>query len=520
MQPDERILPFIYTNDPLPDDLRPACREYLSFLSRGISSCDQSIAKLKKGLADQNLISNVKSLGLDTKDLVSAQHYFLEMKEGLQRQTRLFEALLSPVRLLPLELLSAIMLFVVAPGEFMGPYERSRCATLRAVCRSWKDAVFATPTFWQSARISIPEGLSDDSAGHAAQYFANSLISWFSRGGEAPLRLWVEGATELHPMTVMAFICTCTSFNINTLVLDNVFMDFEELEHLTETHESPSRVAHLSIHLRDEVNLNVDLDDDTVLNFDLASNFPLLRTLTIKHNPRLSFPVTFTHKLKTLTSLRLERVHYTLVTFLSQVLNLPYLQELLLARCQVVIASHDPPPSMCIHSSLRTLQFDDDVLPTLIQYLTCPSLAYLLIEGAPSEAVRVGTESPPAVGRTLSNFLNRSQPPNLTLSFLGSHPKALLHHILSTAHTIHQLRIFDVTDMQVDFDGLNTGVLVIPSSLKVITCRESCRQERFMDWARSLEECMGEQTYLVVRAPSLDGDGVLEKHLSRSADPR
>ncbi|KZT20077.1 hypothetical protein NEOLEDRAFT_1025012, partial [Neolentinus lepideus HHB14362 ss-1] len=149
-------------NDP-PSCLEDAIlRGYLSDSEDILKSMDTKIAALQAELAQR-----------------------LRERDTLRAQMDECKGLLSPLRRLPVELLSQIFMKCLPGGTFITPRRFSAPLLLMQVCSTWRRVALSTPGLWCYLKIEL--GPRDELPTQLGK--ADLMRTWLSRAGARPLNL-------------------------------------------------------------------------------------------------------------------------------------------------------------------------------------------------------------------------------------------------------------------------------------------------------------------------------------------
>ncbi|KAJ3539775.1 hypothetical protein NMY22_g4579 [Coprinellus aureogranulatus] len=101
--------------------------------------------------------------------------------QNLENQEQLFRKLISPVRVLPLEVLGEILYLSVTEGEdWVSPQAVVDCCL---VCKSWRKAALLDHRLWRSLQLTVESG----------QPSLSKLSTWLSRSGDLPRSVTFTG---------------------------------------------------------------------------------------------------------------------------------------------------------------------------------------------------------------------------------------------------------------------------------------------------------------------------------------
>ncbi|TFK53413.1 hypothetical protein OE88DRAFT_1655530 [Heliocybe sulcata] len=150
------------SNDP-PSGMEDATlRGYLSDSYGVLQSVDSEIATLRERLAQR-----------------------IRERDAIRAQMDECKGLLSPLRRLPLELLSHIFVDCLPGNTFIIPHRLSAPLLLTQVCSTWRRTALSTSALWCSLKIEM--GQRDEPRTHLTK--AELMRTWLSRAGVRPLSL-------------------------------------------------------------------------------------------------------------------------------------------------------------------------------------------------------------------------------------------------------------------------------------------------------------------------------------------
>ncbi|KAG1750481.1 uncharacterized protein EDB91DRAFT_1303914 [Suillus paluster] len=139
-------------------------------------------------LAEQNLaLSSVR----EEIDRARAELSRLEAKEsGIMELVQQLEALQSPVRRMPTEIMAKVFNHCVQDEEIQEPDPLRAPLLLGQVCSAWRDLVFSLPCLWKTLKVEFPSTTPDWE--NVMQSRIMSMHMWISRAKALPLSLILE----------------------------------------------------------------------------------------------------------------------------------------------------------------------------------------------------------------------------------------------------------------------------------------------------------------------------------------
>ncbi|KAH6867669.1 hypothetical protein BKA70DRAFT_1360280 [Coprinopsis sp. MPI-PUGE-AT-0042] len=290
----QRIIPYMTSNDPLPDELRPLLLEYLDHLPTKI-------------------------------DVFGDQVQYTQLR-----------APLSAVRLAPMEIIAKIMEFALRDDMPLDRNSRSWFTQLRGVCSLWRRTAFSTPALWRGLRVS-----DDSSEGMDSEMLMFNIFRWFSRAGAQKQHLVLAPSHGINPSD--AVLCLRSLPRLAHYEVSLAKSDSDFFTALASS-ENSNQLSHLVLQLTDaEWNLNTPGRLDEI--------FPGLRYLSLRYlgdGPALRV----THG--QLRSLRLYNAIIRPISSLSHYLcEMPSLEELYTAFCCINHRSNDIKEESIMHPSLK-----------------------------------------------------------------------------------------------------------------------------------------------------------------------
>ncbi|KAH6873530.1 hypothetical protein BKA70DRAFT_1352820 [Coprinopsis sp. MPI-PUGE-AT-0042] len=390
MIPDTRLNLYAHiNNEPLPEHLKPTLTTFLSHLEQHDQACGHNHQRIEEDIEEKQSI--IQALESQIKCLKAVQLRLLTTRATISRRKRLYGTTLSPFRRMPPEIIAKIIEFATS-GVYCGfteAPERHHFRNLRAVCRLWRQTALSTPYLWRAVGIAhyefpAPSARVIDSSSWDA--FAQSFISWFSRGGaSAPVKIFLSGGSLDHTMFMFQTMRK-SKLNFTSAIISIILKVDQDDGHnnLKFLVPSPTEsgatlpLKNISIFL-DRPGLRAEGSPRQVL--DLTHHLPHLSTFTLSYSQGPTFePPSFFHK--TMTALFLRRIHLPAheVEFVLE--GLPQLKYLILQRCTPLpFEETDVMALPYAHSALQSIEFHHGIPQSFVSRLVCPSLRILVVSG-------------------------------------------------------------------------------------------------------------------------------------------
>ncbi|KAH6902098.1 hypothetical protein BKA70DRAFT_1567963 [Coprinopsis sp. MPI-PUGE-AT-0042] len=278
------LIPYVESNNPLPEELAPSLEEHLSLLRQSIGVFDDRIAELERAL---ELARNERA--------------------PLEEERLAYAATKSALRRFPPELIGMIFSNVLG-GQAFGPNEYLSFAHLGGVCKSWRNVIKTAPNLCHGLRIQLDDW-PFDIAHDAREVFRTEIVPWLEvagKGGAFELVLGVgredEGSGAL----------TITWANI-LRILFNFNRPYPQLTRLA---------------LHKAIEHGSEADEMSAAFATFEGTFPSLDSLYIGCSLRLDLPLVHS----SLRSLQLEDLvgSSTPIQLKNYLEGLPQLEELVL----------------------------------------------------------------------------------------------------------------------------------------------------------------------------------------------
>ncbi|KAJ7673911.1 hypothetical protein DFH06DRAFT_751319 [Mycena polygramma] len=154
--------------------------------------------------------AHIDALEAQIQTLRTTLAHFVERREEVAEHVRRHESIISPVRRVPLELISEIFAMAVPSsdlGEVRGvllgrPPDPKTSWYLGLISRSWRDCALSCPTLWSTLTISF----STPSNGYLVK-----IEEQLRRSATAALELyWPDPQTEVDPRLLSLILPSCT----------------------------------------------------------------------------------------------------------------------------------------------------------------------------------------------------------------------------------------------------------------------------------------------------------------------
>ncbi|KAH6873548.1 hypothetical protein BKA70DRAFT_1450291 [Coprinopsis sp. MPI-PUGE-AT-0042] len=377
-------------NDPLPEQLRLPLSSILHQLDEQDQACDHDRDRIEDAIEKRQ--SKIQALGYEIERLRVIQEHCQSAKASIIAKRTQYKATLSAIRRAPPEIITRIMSFVIDEWEgYAGQIARQDFQKLRAVCRLWRQTALSTPYLWHSVSIAskdFPFSQYEDVSPHRKELFAQSLSSWFSRGGEgAPLELCLSCVSVEHATFAFQLVRNLR-LNITTTT---VFLDSDNFHnggyYGLKFLEPSSADDSVPLPMKDMVvwfglpftSRRTNSRERTNLTHHCAH----LAALSLYCDQSLC-PTSITHQTLLVLTLQCANLPADDVEFILA--GLPLLESLQLLGCTPLQLEQgettEPVPSYT-HSSLKQVEFQFGVPKPFISRLRCPSLNTLITSGDP-----------------------------------------------------------------------------------------------------------------------------------------
>ncbi|KAH6873527.1 hypothetical protein BKA70DRAFT_1352817 [Coprinopsis sp. MPI-PUGE-AT-0042] len=386
-------------NGPLPQHLQPPLNSLLGWLDRQKSACKRDRQRIEESIEEK--YARIEALEHEIKNLKAVRKTIIATEWSIHAKKTQYKGTLSALRRAPPEIIGKIIAYAIhTVGDYVGPDDRRCFQNLRAVCRLWRRTALSTPYLWRSIGIGtddFPFAQHQTVDPHHAELFAQSLVSWYARGGQnAPLNLSLLYVSLEH--AVFAFILMRhLQLNLTTAMVaieSNRYNDggYYGLKFL----ERPATDTSVTLPLKD---IAIWLGLPFVYQrtnaremVDLTDNWPHLSTLSLFCN-RDNSPTFIVHQ--TLSKLTLRSTHLPAEDVEFILAGLPQLESLCLLWCTPRRLEHgetSESEAIYIHAALRQVEFGDGVVQTFLSRLTCPSLETLVAAGETPKDEERGAE--------------------------------------------------------------------------------------------------------------------------------
>ncbi|KAH6873498.1 hypothetical protein BKA70DRAFT_1352780 [Coprinopsis sp. MPI-PUGE-AT-0042] len=489
MNPDPRLHGYIISNDPLPEELRPALSCHVARLDHRISEMDHQLKSVEGQILDRK--AQLDALRNEIEALTRTQKGLSLQRVQLQAKKIRYEQTLSPLRRVPPEVIAKILAFALRTRYgCLNSFERQQFRDYRHVSKLWRATSLSTPSLWRGIHIDQGdfEGLRpwDGQEVEIRQRFARYLTLWFSHAGQgACLRLAVSAIWGLKAAHILEAIRDST-LCISSLVLEardtpRHFQRYADLAVLSNGPHSYPTLNSLTISLPKRSNM----DGEEGHTFDLTQSFPSLRTFTLNGPKGTPVPVNFAHE--TLQHLHLTFFTYSPFQFSCLIQNLPNLSTLQLYKCtaEVEASEEDWDIHPYVHQKLQSITFSRSVPVEWFEPLTCPSVENIHVDG---DFGVTGNCSD--AGRRLSDLIFDSLPSQISVVALAVGQEPMLRELLSTCSSIQALEIRRFSDL----DPLT--FMVDEKDLEEIDTPMP-----FWSWVDDIRRCLRPGQTLQIQAP-------------------
>ncbi|KAF9461697.1 hypothetical protein BDZ94DRAFT_797640 [Collybia nuda] len=133
----------------------------------------------------QLLVAPLDHLSSLDKDLARLQ----EIRNTLAKDVNAYQALLSPIRKVPQELLGKIFIHCLPIGRNAVMSHKEAPILFGRVCSAWRRVSLSTPALWASLHIPVP-GRSEET--HLLHLRRDAAAEWLARSGVLPLSVSIS----------------------------------------------------------------------------------------------------------------------------------------------------------------------------------------------------------------------------------------------------------------------------------------------------------------------------------------
>ncbi|KAH6913672.1 hypothetical protein BKA70DRAFT_1558940 [Coprinopsis sp. MPI-PUGE-AT-0042] len=408
--PDERLLPYTRSNEPLPISLREPLHKYLAFLAEGVGEYNATSLRLEAEI--RRLQEHWETNGAKKSELLTEYNHF----KGLN----------SAVRRLPPVVVSSVLRYALSwsgGARMLSKPDREFFSGLRRVCRSWRAAANATPDLWRHLDVDVGGELLGNVP---SMQLAAKFQAWFARGGPCGhLSLRLSGWR--HSGHSVAAIIACLDqpgLSFETLCLEDEYTEPSQMVSLLQPIDAFQNTKNVTLNF-DELGRNSAAPETWR---PMANIFPALESLTL--DARVPLRVLFPHQ--HIVSLHLNNNPFYIIYPLASALpSMPSLEELILRfdgldrrsetrayrdqdsaeesdsdREDFELDEANRPPAVA-HPFLKRLIVTSALPLRLLMAFTFPSLELFRLSG-PMQHIE-------GMFYYLRNFVNRSNGPHLTL---------------------------------------------------------------------------------------------------------
>ncbi|KAJ6499315.1 hypothetical protein C8R45DRAFT_864802 [Mycena sanguinolenta] len=218
------------------------------------------------------------ALSAEIERLRTLIHRLIEKRDNLEGFIHAHEALISPVRRLPADIMSEIFTACIPANRNAIMSAAEAPLLLCRVCQSWRSVALSTPRLWASLHIVAHGNVREAGPDSKLQKVIKAIHSWLSRAGVLPLsislvRSWTSKEVDFRP-----FLETLISYSSRwkrirfELETSSSFYPLVTL--------SPSDVPMLEIVSMDGFKTSDEETDDRMMSFLGSAS---LRTLFFRH---------------------------------------------------------------------------------------------------------------------------------------------------------------------------------------------------------------------------------------------
>ncbi|KAH6873547.1 hypothetical protein BKA70DRAFT_1450290 [Coprinopsis sp. MPI-PUGE-AT-0042] len=373
MIPNARLNSYVHdSNNPLPEGLRVPLSNLLDQLRAQDRACDHDRRRIEDAIEKRQ--SQIQALEYEIEGLRVVHKQVINNKASIAIRETQYKATLSPLRRIPPEVIARIMQFAIeSDEEYTGQLQRADFKKLRA-----------------------------------AERFARTLTSWFSRGGEnAPLSLCLSWVSIEHATWAIQLL-RILEINITTAAVyleSNNWhkggyygLKFLELSSPESGGIFPVRDMEIWFGLPYRARRTNDRE-----RINITRHCPNLSTLSLFCIGKLC-PTSVTHQ--TLSTLLLTNAYLPADEVEFMVAGLPRLEVLRLTACTPLWFDRGEASELGApysHSSLKRFELHGGVLEPFLSRLRCPSLTILIASGDPPGEMDRGLQL-----ACLQRFIKRS----------------------------------------------------------------------------------------------------------------
>ncbi|KAF7376131.1 hypothetical protein MSAN_00028000 [Mycena sanguinolenta] len=144
------------------------------------------------------------ALSAEIERLRALIHQLIQKRDNLEGFIHAHEALVSPVRRLPADIMAEIFAACMPPDRNAIMSAAEAPLLLCRVCRAWRDVALSTPRLWASLHTVAHGNIRADGPDSKLQKVVKAIDSWLSRSGVLPLsislvRSWTSKEVDFHP---------------------------------------------------------------------------------------------------------------------------------------------------------------------------------------------------------------------------------------------------------------------------------------------------------------------------------
>ncbi|KAJ6490235.1 hypothetical protein C8R47DRAFT_1123877 [Mycena vitilis] len=171
---------------------------------------DQELLEIQALLVEPLL--RMKHLDGEIANLQKAIDKFAQERDGVGAFVKAHQALISPVRRLPLDIIQEIFLACLPTHRNCVMSAKEPPVLLGRICSSWRAISLSTPRLWAKIHLVRPSRPPSDSAFSEIQLFGKILSlrletfkDWLLRSGECALSISLEECLSFRHMPAMDF---------------------------------------------------------------------------------------------------------------------------------------------------------------------------------------------------------------------------------------------------------------------------------------------------------------------------
>ncbi|KAJ7258061.1 hypothetical protein B0H12DRAFT_1218305 [Mycena haematopus] len=171
---------------------------------------DEEVLEIQSLLIEPTL--RLKSLDDKIVDLRKSIDKLVEERVRLGSYVEAHEALISPVRRLPLDMIQEIFVACIPTHRNCVMSATEAPILLGHICSAWRTISLSTPQLWARLHVVEPQsrnlmgGASDAVYKRQVEQRLEKTKTWLGRSGQCPLSISLQGAVGHAPTTTVPFI--------------------------------------------------------------------------------------------------------------------------------------------------------------------------------------------------------------------------------------------------------------------------------------------------------------------------